>query len=225
MDKVEAISKVIDKNSITKIKPQIDYQSIIINYFDLGVRNGWELDKFIEFCDSYKIKYQIYGFEACRDLCDKLQNKYRNNSLININHLAISSTDNQSIKLYHAADPDGNSIFNSKENLLDTNSRFELCKSIKISTFIQNITKTTNSINIIKANIEGAEYDVIKDLYNENKLKYFDYYIGAGWTTDMHWVGELKDKVQEIETILETNNIKTYLREGGTNITILILMI
>ena len=217
MDKLEAIKDVIDKNTIKLIKPQIDYQKIFINYFDLGLRNGWELDKFIDFCNQYNIKYRVHGFEACKTLYDQLNLKYSLNKNIDIHHLAVASIDNQLIKLYYANDPDGNSIFKTKNNLKNTERSFELCNTIKLSTFIKNIQKEDNTINIIKANIEGAEYDVIKDLHNEKQLNYFDYYIGAGWTTDMNYITELKSKVQEIKSILIENNIKTYYFARGWN--------
>lgn len=215
--KEEAISDSIDKNSLKIIKEQQSYESIFINYFDLGLRDGWELDEFLKFVSSFNIKYKVYGIEACKKLYDKLHTKYIANPNIEISHLAISSKDDQLIKLYHSKNYDGNSIFKTKNNLLDVDKNFEMCKTKRISTFIQDIKKSNNTINIIKANIEGAEYDVIKDLQMENKLDYFDYYIGAGWTTDMYWIEELQSKIQEIKQILKNNNIKTYYFARGWN--------
>lgn len=206
---------MITNETIIRTKEQIDYKNILINYFDLGVRSGWELDQFLNFCRTHQINYNAYGFEASARSFQDLKEKYTNVNNVHIYNMAVTNVDNQTIKLYHTQDPDGNSIFDTKYNLLNINENFEFCSTIKLSSFVNNIHKDGNVINIIKANIEGAEYHVIKDLQQTNKLDYFDYYIGAGWTTDMEFVDELKDKVDEIKTIFEENNIETYYFARG----------
>ena len=65
-----------------------------------------------------------------------------------------------------------------------------------------------NSINIVKINIEGAEWLFFNDLIDNNLNQHIDIYCGQGH--DVEKVEELKDKVDEYYNLLEKNNIHLY---------------
>ena len=154
--------------------------------------------------------------EACKTYYEQLNEKYKNNKNVKIYNKAIYNKDSEKIKLYYASDPDGHSIISSKKNLINE-KKFELIETIKLSTFLVdiNLKKEPNVVNILKANIEGAEYFVIKDLDATKMFTKFNYLIGAGWVTDMKKCSTLKDKITEALSILEKHNIKTYYFARG----------
>lgn len=194
-------------------KESIDYKDLVIDYYDLGVERGWEIDRFLEFAEKNNVEHNVFGFEACRDFYDKLTKKYASNKNVQLEHLAISDTDGDKVKLYYAKSKDGHSIVASKNNLIDTKNNYEYCSTIKLSTFIKSKKDYSGSkqhIKILKTNIEGAEYHLIKDLDKSNMLGYFDYYIGAGYFGDMTKCHTLTDKVDEVKEIFKNNNIRSF---------------
>jgi FkbM family methyltransferase len=206
-------------NNISIKKKPVDYSNLIIDYYDLGIERGWEIDQFINFAEKNNVEYNVFGFEACLDFYNTLIEKYALNKNISLEHLAISNTDDDTIKLYHSNSDDGHSIISSKNNLIDVDNNYEYCNTIKLSTFIRSKIKykgNKNHIKILKANIEGAEYHLIKDLHESKMLGYFDYYIGTGYLGDITKCYPLGDKVNEIKKIFKDNKIISFYFARGS---------
>ena len=89
-----------------------------INYIDLGVHNGQEIDLFLEqFKNVEDYKINIYGLEANKYLCDELTEKYKNIKNIKMFNCAINEK-NESTKLYIANNEGlGSSVFSTKNNV------------------------------------------------------------------------------------------------------------
>jgi len=179
----------------------------LINYFDLGLHTGYELADFV-----YKIfpslnisNYNCYGFEACKKFLDFCEFNFKDFGNVKVFHNAISDV-NEKIKLYHV-DPQkqpgevGHSIFRTKDNVTDS---FEEVDSVIFSEWLEsNVPSFRNDLNIMKVNIEGAEYPLFKDMVNSDILKFFPIIIGAGHDVD---------KVSEIDSseywrLIKENNI------------------
>ena len=74
-----------------------------INYFDLGLYRGVELDWMIRHIfPSLGIKaYKAYGFEASKLYADRIKNRYESNSKVEIFHKAIADSE-KTIKMFHS---------------------------------------------------------------------------------------------------------------------------
>lgn len=179
---------------------------IKLNYFDLGLhKDAAEVDMFINICKKNGFKYNVYGFEAHPKYCVELSKKYVDDENVKIINKAISNT-NGKIKLYIAEgnDGEGNSIFKTKNNVNADN--FVEVDAIKFSDWIkENIEDFEHSNNILRFNIEGAEWHLINDLNNVNMLKYFKVVLGS--KPDMIKVKELAGNINEYESILRKNNV------------------
>lgn len=185
-----------------------------INHFDIGLAYGQE----IEYCyDIYKklnIPFNIYGIEAEENSFNHCKKKYNKLDNIKLFKYAISSSNEEHIKIY-LQDNDkeikqGNSIYATKTNVLKNN--YQLVKSIKFSNFLnENNIDLNDSINIIRINIEGAEWDFFNDLFESNIINKFNIFLGAG-QQDIWKVKELVDKnIDKIfDDLLKQNNIKVY---------------
>ena len=185
-----------------------------INHFDIGLAHGQE----IKYCyDIYKIlnvPFNIYGIEAeeysfnhCKKIYDNLNN-------IKLFKYAISSSDEEYIKLYLQDNKknikQGNSIYASKSNVLKDD--YQLVKSIKFSDFLnEHNIELEDSINIIRINIEGAEWDFFNDLFESKLINKFNIFLGAG-QQDIWKVKELVDKKidKKFDELLKINKIKVY---------------
>lgn len=188
-----------------------------VNFFDLGARNGWEADQFIHFFEKHKISYTVYSFEAFPEYFEDLKKKYSSNSNVEVLNYCITDTEETEMKLYIAAKSDGHSSIKSKDNLVDTENEFVVVPAKKLSEFIKERSeiKSEETINILKANIEGAEYYVLNELDTNNAFDFFDHYIGAGWITDMKKCTDLADKVPEALAIFEKHGKKTHYFARG----------
>jgi len=179
---------------------------IKINYFDLGLhKDAFEVDMFISICEKNRIDYTVWGFEAHPEYCDNLTKKYVGNNKVNIINKAISNKDCQ-IDLYIADsnDGEGNSIFKSKNNV--NKNKVVKVDGILFSNWLkENVENFEISNNILRFNIEGAEWHLMNDLDEKDMLKDFKIFLGS--TPDMQKVSELKGYVNEYMKILKKNNI------------------
>lgn len=178
----------------------------IINYYDLGLYQGREIKMFIDICNSNNWDYRIYGFEAHPEFSEKIKNLYSTNGKVEIFNKAISNK--YKLEKLYLASPnagEGNSIFSTKSNV-DTS--FIEVEGIPFSDFLNSQTNFKNNFNILRFNIEGAEWHLMQDLINNQLNQYFQIYCGS--TPDMHKVGELKQHIPTYNNLLLNNNIHTY---------------
>jgi len=153
-----------------------------INYFDLGLHLGDEIQMFLDAVESLDAKVNVYGFEAHPDLANKVRNRYKNLSNVNIYNKAISNkTDSDGmIKLFiaNANRMEGNSIYATKHNVEPNN--FVKSEAIKLSEWIkENLKDYKNSINVLRYNIEGAEVDLFQDLISSEMYEHIHLFLGS----------------------------------------------
>lgn len=161
-----------------------------IRYFDFGLHTGTELMWVQDILPKFGDDYEIYGFEACKKYYDlvKSEKQYKlDKKHTKIYHLAISAT-NEDIKLYHHKNSVGHSIYDSKNGI--AKDSFEIVKGVKFSDWLneQGII-LEDSFNIIRVNIEGAEYDMFNDIIENNLHSKIAIFCGDG--KDTAKIGEL----------------------------------
>ena len=72
-----------------------------------------------------------------------------------------------------------------------------------------------NDFNIIKSNIEGAEWEVWHDLVETGMVSAFDLWLGAreghdGWADDLQKIDGMHDKAEILTAAFEKAGITTY---------------
>ena len=172
-----------------------------INYFDLGIHKeaaelNWVLKQILQ---KQNRSFMIYGFEAnpftYKQVLDNIP-KVKNLQLYNY---AIINNKHPSgkIKLYTSKNGLSDSIYRSNyDNYVEV-------PAIKLSDFIyQKHINLSKSVNILRMNIEGAEFDVLQDLINEGLIKYFHRFYGM-WD-DVSKIDHAKD-IQFRKTLKEHN--------------------
>ena len=192
-----------------------------INYFDLGLGPyPHELKYMIDdvFNNLSNIKYKAYGIEAHPDYASVAKKIFIDNNRVEIFNFAIS--DKKSVeRLYLQSNTKngdlGNSIFKTKNNV-DQNIYLEVPSNNFSSFIIENNINLKNSINILKANIEGAELYLWED-FKQNNLRN-DFNIICGYKShDIFKVSELQHKYDHyIDLIKELNiNLIHFCHYGG----------
>jgi FkbM family methyltransferase len=178
-----------------------------IYYYDFGLWKGTEIHWMVnEVFPALNITdYKIYGFEACKSYADSLKNKYKDNYRVEIINKAIVDSP-RTVRLYHAANNVGHSVFSTKRNV---SKNYEEVEGIVFSEWInKNVKAHKVSFNILKVNIEGAEWFLFNDLVKSGVHKHIDVYCGQGH--DVEKVSELEDKVSAYYNLLKENDINLY---------------
>jgi len=178
-----------------------------VNYFDFGLWKGTEIHWMINdiFPALNIADYNIYGFEASKKYANQLQSHYKNNSKVHIINKAIVDQP-RTIRLYHAPNHVGHSVFSTKRNVSES---YEEVEGIVFSDWLkENVKNYKIAFNIIKVNIEGSEWYLFNDIVDNDINKYIDVYCGQGH--DVEKVGELEDKVEAYYSLLKKNNINLY---------------
>lgn len=175
-----------------------------IYYYDFGLWRGTEIHWMVNyvFPKLNITNYQIYGFEACKQYADRLKEMYADNDRVEIINKAVVD-EPKKVRLYHAANHVGHSVFSTKRNVSD---QYEEVDGIVFSDWLQqNVKAYKVAFNILKVNIEGAEWYLFNDLVKSGVHKHIDVYCGQGH--DVEKVSELESKVQDYYDLLEQNNI------------------
>lgn len=169
-----------------------------INYIDCGLYRGTELGWFLDM----GFEANCYGFEANPKDAEYCKDKFKYYKNVDIFNIAITD-ETKKVNLY-LADGNGSSIFKSKNNVSD---EFITVAGIKLSDFLIATVKP-NDINILRFNIEGAEWLLINDLVQSGVYTWIDLYLGAGVADDIRKVDELKDKEEEYIKLLNDHDIQ-----------------
>jgi len=127
-----------------RIEYNINENSIVID--GGGYRGGWS--------EVIANRYNptIYIFEPIKKYFDLLVKKFENNDKIHVIQNGISNKETKSI-IYHSSD--ASSVFGDK-------GESEEIEMISLVSFM--VENDITSIDLIKINIEGGEYDLLEDL-------------------------------------------------------------
>jgi len=179
-----------------------------VYYFDLGLYNATELKWITEdiFPELNITNYHAYGFEPCKKSYESINQYFKNNNKITILNKAISNN-SETKKLYYSMESDeGHSLYSSKFNVSEKN--YEYVECIKFSEFLYSLKDINKTFNIVRLNIEGAEWDLFNDLINAGLKDNINIFCGAG--DDVKKIEEYKSRINEYYHLLSKNNINIY---------------
>ena len=178
-----------------------------VNYFDFGLCSGEEIHWMVNyyFPQLGIEEYSAYGFEASRQYYKNIKTLFESNQKVTIVHKALSETHGDTVNLYHAPNTVGHSVFKTKDNIIEDD--YEQVESIVFSEWIkENDIVLDGCLNILKVNIEGAEWYLFNDLVNTGLIDNFSIFLGTGH--DIEKVGELKERAQEYYDLLDSHNVE-----------------
>lgn len=143
------------KNNKGDQKYRLDYDldedSLV---FDAGGYEGqWASDIFSKYC------CKIFVFEPVKQFANNIQNRFSKNKKIIVFNFGLS---NKTYKTKISVDKDSSSLYNNGNKL-------ENVDFVRLVDFIKE--KNANRIDLLKLNIEGAEFDLLEDLINSGDIK------------------------------------------------------
>lgn len=176
-----------------------------ITYIDLGLhKRAEEITMMLKACVGLPVKLKIYGIEANPNYISNLREQFA--EFENVQILCYAITDKATaVDLYLSPDSHGhgNSIYRGKNNVTDKSVP---AVGMPLTTLIDNKTLELSEFNILKFNIEGAEYLLMKDLLSNQMQHAFNIFCGA--PTDMYKVKELAHLQSSYLAALDANGIK-----------------
>lgn len=174
----------------------------IITYYDLGTFDGRELHTFLHLAGFYGFNYKAVAVDAFPAFADRTRNKFIMNPHVEVINAAISYTPGIT-RLYTSNEPQAHSIYEG--NMHCTSGDFVEVDAIRFSDMVD-----PDTFNIVRFNIEGAEWDLIRDLIDTDTRKHVDMFLGAqvGW--DITKCAEIKDKVDEYFELLKVHDIRIH---------------
>lgn len=144
-----------DKGDDThRLNYPLDENSIV---FDVGGYEGWFANKIFN-----KYKSNIYVFEPVTEFYENIKNKFSNNNKIKVFHFGLGAkTEFVEMDL----DTDGSSYIANKNSKKET---------VKIKSIIEFLSEEKlDIIDLIKINIECAEFDLLDHIIEESKTSCF----------------------------------------------------
>ena len=148
-----------------------------INYFDLGTHKEAQELKWVvdEVFSKLPNPYKLFAFEANPGSYNIAINNCSQVAELKFYNLALVNKIPESgqIKLFRGGNGLGDSIYRTEMN------SFIEVKAKKLSEIIRNENvELDGSINILRMNIEGCEFDVIENLIENDLIKHFDGFYG-----------------------------------------------
>jgi FkbM family methyltransferase len=146
---------LFDSENTLRLKYNLNQNSIV---FDIGGYHGDWSEKIIALYNPY-----VYIFEPVKEYFLVLKNKFVENEKIKVFNYGLSSvSEKKTISLLN----DGSSIY-----VPDSENK-EIVNLISISEFIKE--HHINNISLMKLNVEGGEYEILKELIVSKLVKIID---------------------------------------------------
>ncbi len=142
-------------DDIHRLNYPLNENSIV---FDIGGYEGSWSQKIFD-------KYQpnIYIFEPVKSFYNIIKNKFKDNEKVKIFHFGLGAK-NENIEI--SIDGDGSSHISENNSIKET---------IEIKSLVEFIEKNNlNKIDLVKINIEAAEFDLLDDVLKNDKAKIFN---------------------------------------------------
>ena len=186
---------------------------MFVRYFDLGVFKGGELSRMNQMLSEHPLvsDYELYGFEAHPRLARHCRLKFMFNKKVHIVNTALGDSEGQ-CTLYLNRNLVGSSIYQGKNNVIKgreiTVPKQRFTEWLKQS----GLDKDHAVVNIIKSNIEGAEWEVWHDLMEQKLTGLFDLWFASkegydGWAVDLLKIDGMEEKAALLEDSFRQQDI------------------
>lgn len=150
-----------------------------LNYFDLGMHEGQEIALFLEAIKdlSFLRSVNVYGIEASPQTFAKAVSKFHDEGRVRFHffNFAVGSSEGVADLYLHPSSL-GHSLYADKRGV--TEAKIKVL-TMRFSVFLKQIEGLPGAVNILKANIEGAEWDLLQDLAEHKLLSLFNLYLSS----------------------------------------------
>lgn len=186
---------------------------MLVRYFDLGAHKGGEIVRMRKLLANEPLAadYAMHAFEAHPGLARRLRLRYFTHKNIHIEQCALGSSDGE-CTLFLNRNLVGSSIYAGKNNIVPGREVTVPCR--KLSDYLETELPRDwmHDFNIIKSNIEGAEWEVWHDLLDNDLVKHFNLWLGpsegyGAWAEDFRKIAGMEDKIEPLTKSFERESV------------------
>ncbi len=169
---LQSLAKGEFKNDAFIKQAELISPSKVETIFDLGANRGMVIMKYLELFP----KATIHAFEPYPESFEILKTKFQQNNRVVLNQIAISN-ENETKTFFVNKSVDTNSLLSSNKTGLSSDQAVQNLNRIKVDCItLQEYCKqhAISSIDILKMDIQGGEYDALlgaKNLLIDKKIK------------------------------------------------------
>ncbi|MDP7266890.1 MAG: FkbM family methyltransferase [Pirellulales bacterium] len=178
-----------------------------VQMFDVGMNEGEVTAMMIATLRKLHVKdWVIHGFEPHPKWFAHCKHRFRKYPNVHVYPLAIGEKDGKA-KLFQATkNTVGNSPYDDKFNV--DPSRYDTVSVCRFSSWLDRQLWSRHAVNILKMNIEGAEWSVYRDLVESNWHMHFDFFLGTpGDEDNISKIAHLKSRRDAYDQFLHDNKI------------------
>ena len=190
--------------------------SVLVRYFDLGAHKGGEIARMRKLLAAEPLvsSYSIHGFEAHPALARRMRLTYLFNKNIHIAQYALGSNEGERT-LFLNRNLVGSSVYQGKNNIIPGREVRVPCRRLSEYLNSELPEDWVEDFNIIKSNIEGAEWEVWHDLLENNLVRHFNLWLGPGegygsWAEDFKKIKGMEDKAEIMRQSFERESVYVY---------------
>ncbi|MBT3293809.1 MAG: FkbM family methyltransferase [Verrucomicrobia bacterium] len=189
---------------------------MLIRYFDLGAHKGGEITRMRDMLDRDPLasSWKMYAFEAHPGLARRCRRQFKRDASVQVVQCALG-TDEGTCKLFLNRNLVGSSIYSGKNNVIPGREVEVPC--MRFSRWLkENLPDDwTESFNIIKSNIEGAEWDLWHDLAENDLVPAFNLWLGTveghdGWSEDLRKISGMESQADALAAAIKEAGVKIY---------------
>ena len=174
-------------------------------FIDCGAHCG---ESILEAKHRFGDDITIHSFEANPNLATELKKHFNLDSNVTIHNKAVWINEDKNIKFYLSVDfSDGSSIYKEKKSGGVSDNIYVDVPSIDLNKFIRSFDK--NDYIILKLDVEGAEYEILDNLIENNTVSLINEFHGE-FHPDKIDKPELKDLEIKIFKYFNDNKINFY---------------
>lgn len=189
---------------------------MLVRYFDLGAHDGGEVARIRKLLKQEPLATgrQMYAFEAHPRLARRCRWRFWRDPSVRVVRCALGSHEGE-CELFLNRNLVGSSIYAGKQNVIP--GRKVVVPCTRFSTWLgENMPADwRDSFNIIKSNIEGAEWDVWHDMVENDLVSAFDLWLGAkeghdGWSDDLYKIDGMRERAKALTAGLRDAGVTVY---------------
>tara|TARA_Y100001973_G_scaffold82168_1_gene121395 strand:- start:4238 stop:4912 length:675 start_codon:yes stop_codon:yes gene_type:complete len=182
-------------------------------FLDLGANKGQSINLALQTLLHNK-DYLIYSFETLPLFVTKLKKYFSNNSKIQIYHAAVWDKDGKEKFYVSPKSTESGTMLLEKNTGGIEKENFIKVPTINFSKWIKNNLNKEDYI-ILKFDIEGGEYRVLKKMIEDGTINYINEFKGEFHYDKLKHTSELVDTINYVHDYFNKNNIKFQRWEVG----------
>lgn len=189
---------------------------MFVRYFDLGAHKGGEVARMRRLLEREPLVsgWDIHAFEAHPRLARRCRWRFCWDRSVRVAQAALGLHEG-TCALYLNRNLVGSSIYAGKCNVVPGRKIEVPCTRLSGYLRARLPVGWERGFNIIKSNIEGAEWEVWQDLVEHNLVGAFDLWLGSreghdGWTEDFKKVAGMAEKAAALTAAFRSAGIYVY---------------